>query len=101
MRDREKQDQLARTWVLMADAVERALKADPPSAATLAAANKWLDANGVTLEVLHSWRRNGIGFDRALLPKFDDDDNVVADGTTAGADPLRAVPPFAPTDSND
>ncbi|TAJ89445.1 hypothetical protein [Reyranella sp.] len=98
MRDRDKQDQLARTWGLMADAVERALRAETPSAATLAAANKWLDANGVTFEILKSWRRNGLGF-TGPLPTFDDDP-IEGTEETATSDPLRVVPSFVASDSN-
>ncbi|OJU31999.1 MAG: hypothetical protein BGN99_03445 [Alphaproteobacteria bacterium 65-37] len=94
MRDNAKKDQLFRTWALMADAVERALTAEEPSAASLEVARKWLDANGVTLEVLQSWRRNGLGF-VGPLPTFNDDDETT-DSPSTEANPLRVARPSTP-----
>ena len=103
MRDRSsaQREQLARTFDLMADAVEKALSADNPSASALEVGRKWLEANGATLDTVRSWRmNNGLGFDPSHLPKFDDSDDAEGGGAPAVPNPLRVVPPFAPTDTD-
>lgn len=100
MKDKSAQrEQLARCWELMANSIERALTADNPSASSLEVARKWLEANGVTLDVVRSWRMNGHGFDPTSLPVFQDDDDSGGD-TPAEVAPLRVVAPFAPTDNS-
>lgn len=101
MRNQDQEKQLSRTWQLMADAVERALKAEEVPAATLVAAHRWLSENGINLDALKRWRWNGLPPDfKAILPQFNDDEDAIADGASAQDDPLRVVPPFAATDTD-
>jgi hypothetical protein len=99
MKNDERQAQLAKTWKLLADAVVRTLEAENPSASALAVALRFLEANGVTLSVLQSWRDNGLG--GLVLPKFsDDDDSEQNSGGATDNAALATVPPFAPADED-
>jgi hypothetical protein len=92
--DSDKREKLVRTWVLMADAVVRALEAEAPSAASLEVARKWLEANGCTLDTLRDWRR-GPTFEPGELPTFNDDDEDVSNCAPDSVPPaLKIIPPF-------
>ncbi len=97
MRDKTAQlEQLARTWELMAAAVEKTLQAESPSASSMDVARRWLASNGANLDTIRSWRMgNGLGFAPASLPTFNDDDD---EDDEEPSDALKVIAPFATTE---
>lgn len=96
---KERQEQLARTWQLLADAMLRSLESEAPSAASLECVRKFLADNGCTADTLMLWRSGGLGFDPGSLPTFSDDEGGKQGGSAASDKAaLMRVPPFAPAD---
>lgn len=94
----ERRETLTDMWSKTARAILRALDSEEPSAASLEVARKFMADNNTTMDAIRDWHRSPLGSFTGRLPKFDDTDDVTE--PTRETDPLRVVPPFAPTDSN-
>lgn len=87
-------------WGKTALAILRVLDSEDPKSAALEVARKFLSDNNTTVDAIRDWRSSPLGDLARAMPKFDDDDETTA-GPSAEENPLRVVPPFASTDSND